>query len=79
MFDYINSYYGLSVKLRGRVEYTTSDGIKKQGTITGVSGPHLKIKMDGEKFSMPYHPKYNLVYLDAAMKDGKLDEKEKNI
>jgi hypothetical protein len=29
---------------------------KKRGIITGASGPHIKVKIEGESISKPYHP-----------------------
>jgi hypothetical protein len=35
------------------------------GTITGARGGHLRIKLDGDFGSNPYHPTWELRYLDA--------------
>lgn len=68
MFDYINSTYGLAARKGGRVEYT-GNKTPKLGTIVGVDGPHLLIRLDGEKRSRPYHPTWELRYLtDEAAK-----------
>ena len=68
--QWIRDNYGVPAKLRGRVEYTPCEGSKdetgKLGTITGVSGPHLLIRLDGEKHSRPYHPTWQLRYLDEV-------------
>jgi len=67
--DWIRSNYGVPAKRGGRVEYTPCEGSKdkpgKLGTITGVNGPHLLIRLDGQKHSNPYHPTWQLRYLDA--------------
>jgi hypothetical protein len=67
-FDWIRSHYGVPAKRGGRVEYTPCEGSKdlpgKIGTITGTSGPHLLIRLDGEKHSRPYHPTWQLRYFD---------------
>lgn len=56
-FAYIRSYYGVNP---GRGMRVTAYG--KPGTITGVSGPHLMIRIDGAKFSTPHHPTEEIDY-----------------
>jgi hypothetical protein len=48
-----------------RVEYS-GGGKLKRGTVTGVDGAHLMIRMDDEKVSLPYHPTWELRFLDGA-------------
>ena len=49
--EYIRNYYkvpatkGKIVAYRGKV-----------GIITGASGPHVKVRLEGDKNDMPYHP-----------------------
>lgn len=66
---WIRSYYGVPAKRGGRVEYTPCKGSQakpgKLGTITGARGPHLLIRLDDEKASHPYHPTWELRYLDS--------------
>lgn len=50
-FSYIRRYYGVPAKRGMRVTYQG-----KPGVITGTSGPHLRVRLDGEKNSLPYHP-----------------------
>lgn len=51
-YDYIKAYYGCPARRGLVVEY---DG--KRGVVTGISGPHhLRVKLDGETISKPYHP-----------------------
>lgn len=50
-YDYIKTYYGFPAKLGLVVEY---EGMR--GVVTGTSGPHLKVRLDGETVSRPYHP-----------------------
>lgn len=68
--EWIRSQYGVPAKRGGRVEYTPCEGSKdapgKRGTITGANGGHLLIRLDGEKHSRPYHPTWQLRYLDAG-------------
>lgn len=50
-YDYIKVYYGFPARRGVVVEY---EG--KRGVVTGISGPHLRVKLDGETISKPYHP-----------------------
>jgi len=50
-FQYIREYYGVEARLGQRVTYR-GDG----GVITGTSGPHLMMRLDGERIAKPYHP-----------------------
>jgi hypothetical protein len=61
--DWIRKSYQVPAKVGGRVEYT---GGKTPcfGTITGARGGHLRIKLDGDFSSNPYHPTWELRYLD---------------
>jgi hypothetical protein len=55
--------YGVPAKRGGRVEYL--GGVTPQfGTITGTDGAHLRIRLDGKKHSSPFHPTWELRYLD---------------
>lgn len=67
---WIRSQYGVPAKRGGRVEYTPCEGSTDKtgrfGTITGTSGPHLLIRLDGEKHARPYHPTWQLRYLTEA-------------
>jgi len=50
-FKYIRDYYGVPAT-EGKV---VSCG-KKFGVIMGASGPHVEVKLDGEKIVRIYHP-----------------------
>lgn len=67
---WIRSQYGVPAKRGGRVEYTPYEGSTDKtgrfGTITGTSGPHLLIRLDGEKHARPYHPTWRLRYVTEA-------------
>jgi hypothetical protein len=63
-FDYIRKTYAVPAKRGGRVEYT-GGGFSKLGTIKSASGPHLMIVLDGSKHAMPFHPTWELRYLDT--------------
>lgn len=60
--EYIQQHYNVPAKIGGRIKYTYRG--EKFGTITGESGPHLMIKLDGEKISKPYHPTWEIEYLE---------------
>lgn len=61
---WIRNTYGVPAKRGGRVEYT-GGGNSQFGTIRSVDGPHLMILLDGSKHAMPFHPTWELRYLDA--------------
>ncbi len=58
-FAYIRSYYKVPATRGGRVRTSKNE----LGTITGTSGPHVKVRLDGEKHAHPYHPT-DLTYLE---------------
>lgn len=60
--EFIRKSYRVPAEVGGRVEYT-GGGEPKRGTITGTCGPHLMIRMDGDKASLNYHPTWELRYL----------------
>jgi hypothetical protein len=62
--DQIRKQYSVPAKKGGRVEYT-GGGISRFGTIKSARGPHLMILLDGSKHAMPFHPTWELRYLDA--------------
>ncbi len=49
--EYIRDYYGVPATKGKIVSY---EG--KLGVITGASGPHVKMKLEGEKKAQIYHP-----------------------
>lgn len=60
--EYIRKTYGVPAKRGGRVRYT---GAKEPqlGTIVATDGAYLKIRLDGKKHALPYHPTWELEYL----------------
>ena len=66
-FDYINRAYGLSVKRGSRVRYTGDCVARREGgklgTVRSAKGAHLMIMMDGDSFTQPYHPTWELEVL----------------
>lgn len=64
--DYIRTTYGVPARKGQRVRYTGDKGPKnpaREGVITGASGAHLRIRMDGDSFSNIYHPTWEIEYL----------------
>lgn len=57
---YIRDHYGVPAKRGGRVRYNR----KLKGTIIGSDGACLRVLMDGDPFSMKYHPTWKMEYLD---------------
>lgn len=66
--EYIRQYYGVPA-WKGAVVFYRG----KRGEITGASGPHLTIRLDGEKHSNPYHPTCEIEYepRKAAWKEAR--------
>lgn len=65
--EYIRNAYGVPAKRGQRVHYTGNQNApSRYGTITGASGAHLKIRMDGDRLSQPYHPTWELEYLEES-------------
>lgn len=68
-FDYINKHYGLSIKRGSRVEYTGSAGREPRvGSVTSSDGAHIHIRFDDSPKGPvgPFHPTWEMRYLDAA-------------
>lgn len=64
----ICSMYTVPAKIGGRVEYAGApDGRVQLGTITGAADSYLKIRLDGEKRALRFHPMWMLRYLDGGM------------
>ncbi|GGC90804.1 hypothetical protein [Chelatococcus reniformis] len=62
--DYVRKTYSVPAKRGGRVEYT--GGPPRLGTITGTRSGRLLIRLDGERHSSPFHPTWELRYLDQG-------------
>jgi hypothetical protein len=64
--DYIRRQYGVPAKRGARVRYT--GGLSPaEGRITSARGPHIRVRLDGEKRSDVYHPTWKIEYLDAPL------------
>lgn len=66
-YDYINRTYRLRVKKGTRVRYTGDCVARKPdgrlGTVTSAEGAYLRVRMDGDSFSLLYHPTWKLEVL----------------
>lgn len=65
--EYIRNACNVPANRGQRVRYTGDRGPNKparEGVIVGASGAHLKIRMDGDSFSRPYHPTWEIEYLE---------------
>ncbi len=61
--QYIRDYYSVPAKRGGKVIYTGSIE-PKTGIITSAKGAKLMIRMDGLKHARPYHPTWELQYVE---------------
>lgn len=56
--EHVRAFYAVPAKRGGRVIF---DG--QPGTITGFAGPYLRVRLDGERQSVPIHPTWRVQYL----------------
>lgn len=49
----------------------------KRGVISGASGPHIKVWLDGEKSDHPYHPR-DLEYTEETGRLARLTRSQRN-
>lgn len=61
---YIRNTYGVPAKRGARVEYTGGSGGPKLGAVRAADGAHLMILLDGSKHALPFHPTWELRYLE---------------
>lgn len=61
---WVRQYYGVPAKRGGKVLFEGRPAV-----ITSTRGPHLRIRLDGERRSIPIHPTWEVVYLPDT-KDG---------
>lgn len=57
--EYIRDYYKVPAYEGARVRYCRN----VEGTITGASGPHILVLLDGDTEALPYHPSFELEYM----------------
>ncbi len=67
--QWVRDSYGVPAKRGGRVRYT-GDRSPQLGTITGTCHGSLRIRLDGEKRSVPFHPAWELEYLPEEANRG---------
>lgn len=60
---YIRKFYGVPAKMGGRVQFWWPPTDEQKGTITGASGPYLRVRFDGEKRTAFLHPTWEITYL----------------
>lgn len=63
--EWIRKAYGRPAKRGGRVRYLSATG-PVLGTIRSARYGRLMIQLDGDKASVPFHPTWNLEYLEDA-------------
>jgi hypothetical protein len=59
--EWHRNYYGVPAYKGRRV---VASG--RPGVITGFSGPHIFVRLDGSEFTMPYHPTWQMEYVDET-------------
>jgi len=64
---YIRRYYGVPAKRGGRVAWKTSKGVR-HGTITRATA-YVYVRFDGERQSVPLHPRGNGLEYEAEKKE----------
>lgn len=69
---WIRKTYGVSAKRGARVAYL-GNGTTAKGTIKSASNGRLNIQLDGDRFAVPFHPTWQLRYLDADIPQGASD------
>ncbi|PKV80879.1 hypothetical protein [Nocardia fluminea] len=66
---YVRDYYAVPAKRGRRVRYT-GEGEPRLGTITSARQGGLRIRLDGDKRSLPFHPTWELEYLTEEKTDA---------
>ena len=62
---WVRKNYRVPAKRGGRIEYT-GDGKPEFGTIRSASGGHINVQLDGIKHTMPFHPTWEIRYLEES-------------
>jgi ribosomal protein L21E len=57
MFDYINNYYGLSLKRGTQCEF-----MGRCGKVTGVRGAYVLVKLESDEKLIVCHPTWEMEY-----------------
>lgn len=65
---WVRKTYRVPAKRGGRVTYT-GEGRPEFGTIASARGGRLNIRIDGVKHALPFHPTWELAYLDAGVSE----------
>jgi hypothetical protein len=65
-FEYIGETYNVPAKRGMKV---IAQG--RRGTIVGVKGPYLRIRIEGEKNILSFHPTWEMEYLSKGADEKK--------
>jgi len=60
--QWIRDQYRVPAKRGGRVLFDWPAGNPRGGTIVGASGPHLRVRLDGDRHTSRLHPTWNVIY-----------------
>ena len=64
---YIREVYGVPAKRGARIRFDYPLGKDRpgphEGTIVGARGPHLNVRLDGERHTCSLHPTWRVEYL----------------
>jgi len=71
--EYIRNYYRVTAVV-GRVVYAGA----RRGVVTGASGPHVKIHLDGDRHPGVYHPTDGLTWTEEIAPLPKLTRSQRN-
>jgi hypothetical protein len=64
--SYIRKTYGVPARIGSRIKYKPPYRKEEiEGTIKGSRGAYLLIQLDGCEGSLPFHPTWNLTYLEG--------------
>ena len=64
---YVREHYRVPAKRGGRIRYRGSPGIPAtEGTIVGFRGQYLRVRLDGHKRVLSFHPTWMIDYLPAV-------------
>lgn len=56
--EHVRTFYAVPAKRGGRVLFNG-----QPGTITGFTGPYLRVRLDGHSRPVPIHPTWRVQYL----------------
>jgi hypothetical protein len=68
--QWIRDNYGVPAKRGGQIIFEWPPEAHRPGTIVGSTGPHLKVRLVGDKHTSVLHPTWNVTYLDTNRGDA---------